>query len=140
MEHSTDKKNKNIDLLDEKILELLRINSRFTNKAIATVINVSEGTIRRRIKSLQERNVISRFTIETTEMKEAIILSRYDPSSKTGILQELKKISARVYEVAGKSDMAIMVSYRNLVELNEFIDRIREIKGIKNTETMIRLK
>ncbi len=73
-------------------------------------------------------------------MKEAIILSRYDPSSKTGILQELKKISARVYEVAGKSDMAIMVSYRNLVELNEFIDRIREIKGIKNTETMIRLK
>ncbi|EQB68491.1 Lrp/AsnC family transcriptional regulator [Cuniculiplasma divulgatum] len=140
MEHSTDKKNKNIDLLDEKILELLRINSRFTNKAIATVINVSEGTVRRRIKSLQERNVISRFTIETTEMKEAIILSRYDPSSKTGILQELKKISARVYEVAGKSDMAIMVSYRNLVELNEFIDRIREIKGIKNTETMIRLK
>lgn len=140
MEHSTDKKNKNIDLLDEKILELLRINSRFTNKAIATVINVSEGTVRRRIKSLQERNVISRFTIETTEMKEAIILSRYDPSSKTGILQELKKISARVYEIAGKSDMAIMVSYRNLVELNEFIDRIREIKGIKNTETMIRLK
>ncbi len=140
MEHSTDKKNKNIDLLDEKILELLRINSRFTNKAIATVINVSEGTVRRRIKSLQERNVISRFTIETTELKEAIILSRYDPSSKTGILQELKKISARVYEVAGKSDMAIMVSYRNLVELNEFIDRIREIKGIKNTETMIRLK
>ncbi len=140
MEHSTDKKNKNIDLLDEKILELLRINSRFTNKAIAKVINVSEGTVRRRIKSLQERNVISRFTIETTEMKEAIILSRYDPSSKTGILQELKKISARVYEVAGKSDMAIMVSYRNLVELNEFIDRIREIKGIKNTETMIRLK
>ncbi|OWP55183.1 MAG: hypothetical protein B2I18_05415 [Cuniculiplasma sp. C_DKE] len=129
-----------MDLLDEKILELLRINSRFTNKAIATVINVSEGTVRRRIKSLQERNVISRFTIETTEMKEAIILSRYDPSSKTGILQELKKISARVYEVAGKSDMAIMVSYRNLVELNEFIDRIREIKGIKNTETMIRLK
>ena len=140
MEHSTDKKNKNIDLLDEKILELLRINSRFTNKAIAKVINVSEGTVRRRIKSLQERNVISRFTIETTEMKEAIILSRYDPSSKTGILQELKKISARVYEIAGKSDMAIMVSYRNLVELNEFIDRIREIKGIKNTETMIRLK
>ena len=43
-----------------------------------------------------------------------------------------------MYEVAGKSDMAIMVSYRNLVELNEFIDRIREIKGIKNTETMIR--
>ncbi len=140
MEHSTDKKNKNIDLLDEKILELLRINSRFTNKAIAKVINVSEGTVRRRIKSLQERNVISRFTIETTELKEAIILSRYDPSSKTGILQELKKISARVYEIAGKSDMAIMVSYRNLVELNEFIDRIREIKGIKNTETMIRLK
>ena len=140
MEHSTDKKNKSIDLLDEKILELLRINSRFTNKAIATVINVSEGTVRRRIKNLQERKVISRFTIETTEMKEAIILSRYDPSSKSNILQELKRISAKVYEVAGKSDMAIMVSYRNLIELNEFIDRIREIRGIKNTETMIRLK
>ena len=139
MEHSTDKK-KNIDLLDEKILELLRINSRFTNKAIATVINVSEGTVRRRIKNLQERNVITRFTIETTEMKEAIILSKYDPLNKTSILQNLKTISAKVYEIAGKSDMAIMVSYRNLVELNDFIDRIMEIKGIRNTETMIRLK
>ncbi len=140
MEPYTDRKKGKIDLLDEKILELLRLNSRFTNKAIATVVNVSEGTVRRRIKLLQQRKVISRFTIETTELKEAIILSKYDPNQKTAILEQLKKISRKVYEVAGKSDIAIMVSYWSLMELNEFIDRIREIKGIKNTETMIRLK
>ncbi|MHB1440621.1 MAG: AsnC family transcriptional regulator [Cuniculiplasma sp.] len=140
MEPYTDKKKGKIDLLDEKILELLRLNSRFTNKAIATVVNVSEGTVRRRVKLLQRRKVISRFTIETTELKEAIILSKYDPNQKTAILEQLKKISHKVYEVAGKSDIAIMVSYWSLMELNEFIDRIREIKGIKNTETMIRLK
>jgi DNA-binding Lrp family transcriptional regulator len=140
MDHYIDKNKGPIDNLDEKIIELLRMNSRFTNKAIGLVLNVSEGTVRRRIKLLEQKKIISRYTIETSEQKEAIVLLKYDSNLKENVLQPLRKISQRVYEVAGKSDIAVLITYRSLIELNDILDRIREIKGIKNTETMIRLK
>lgn len=129
-----------LDGLDEKILEMLRLNSRFTNKAIASVLKVSEGTIRRRIKILQEEKIITKFTVETKDQKEAIVLLRYDFKKKLQVMTSLGKLSARMYEVAGKSDLAIVIAYRSLIELNEAIDGIREIDGVKKTETMIRLK
>ncbi len=136
----TDDKKSEIDALDEKILEMLRLNSRFTNNAIASVLKVSEGTIRRRIRILQEKKVIKRFTIETKDQKEAIVLLKYDFNMKREIMEAISKVSGGIYEVSGKSDLAIVIPYRSLVELNEIIDNIRDIKGIKNSETMIRLK
>lgn len=129
-----------IDNLDEKIIEMLRLNSRFTNRAIASVLKVSEGTIRRRIKMMQDKKVITKFTIETRDQKEAIVLLTYDFKKKSEVMRSLSKISAVLYEVAGKSDLAIVITYKNLMELNELIDNIQEIEGIKKTETMIRLK
>ncbi len=129
-----------IDNLDEKIIEMLRLNSRFTNRAIASVLKVSEGTIRRRIKIMQDKKVITKFTIETRDQKEAIVLLTYDFKKKPEVMKSLSKISAVLYEVAGKSDLAIVITYTNLMELNELIDNIQEIEGIKKTETMIRLK
>lgn len=129
-----------IDTLDEKILEMLRVNSRFTNRAIGLTLKVSEGTVRRRIKMMHEQGVITKFTIEIKDQKEAIVLLRYDFKRKTEVMNSLSKISAVLYEVAGKSDLAMVITYRNLMELNEAIDRIREMSGIRKTETMIRLK
>lgn len=129
-----------IDNLDEKIIEMLRLNSRFTNRAIASVLKVSEGTIRRRIKMMQDKKVITKFTIETRDQKEAIVLLTYDFKKKPDVMKSLSKISAVLYEVAGKSDLAIVITYKNLMELNELIDNIQEIEGVKKTETMIRLK
>lgn len=129
-----------IDNLDEKIIEMLRLNSRFTNRAIASVLKVSEGTIRRRIKIMQDEKVITKFTIETGDQKEAIVLLTYDFKKKPEVMESLSKISAMLYEVAGKSDLAMVITYKNLMELNELINNIQEIDGIKKTETMIRLK
>ena len=41
-----------MDRLDEKIIQILRDNGRISNAEIARDLNVSEGTIRRRIRKL----------------------------------------------------------------------------------------
>ena len=52
-----------IDHLDDKIIEILKKDSRRPFVEIATELNVSEGTIRSRVKKLFEEGVIQSFTI-----------------------------------------------------------------------------
>ncbi len=53
-----------IDEKDKKILEMLRKDSRKPYTEIAEELDVSEATVRKRIESLKENNVIERFTVD----------------------------------------------------------------------------
>lgn len=53
-----------LDAFDRQILDLLAHDARTSNRKIATALGVTEGTIRARIKRLQEENYI-RFTAVT---------------------------------------------------------------------------
>lgn len=52
-----------IDEKDMKILEILRENARTPLTDIATTLGVSESTIRKRVRALEDRGVIKRYTI-----------------------------------------------------------------------------
>ena len=53
-----------LDATDRALVNLLRGDARLTNKAIATKLGVAEGTIRARLKRLQEAQLV-RFTALT---------------------------------------------------------------------------
>lgn len=130
-----------LDDKDNAILTLLKENSRISNMEIARKINTTEGTVRRRIQRLVEERVIKRFTIEINDgKKEAIILARCEPAYMNSILQQIRKKFEKIYEVSGKNDIAIVFEYIDLETLNDNLDIIRSVTGIRNTETLIRLK
>jgi Lrp/AsnC family transcriptional regulator for asnA, asnC and gidA len=52
-----------LDEKDMKILEILRENARTPLTDIATTLGVSESTIRKRVRALEDRGVIKRYTI-----------------------------------------------------------------------------
>jgi len=53
-----------MDIIDQKILELLKENSRMSFNEISENINKTEATVRRRVKKLLEEGIIKRFTVE----------------------------------------------------------------------------
>ncbi|MFQ5560584.1 MAG: Lrp/AsnC family transcriptional regulator [Nitrospinota bacterium] len=53
-----------VDDLDKKILDVLQRNSRLSSRKIATLLNVSPSTVGERIKTLQDKGIIRRFTIQ----------------------------------------------------------------------------
>jgi len=55
---------KKIDLIDLKIIEELKNNSRISFNEISKKIDKTEATVRRRVKKLTEDGVIKRFTID----------------------------------------------------------------------------
>lgn len=53
-----------VDERDEKIIEILRKDSRTPNTEIAEEIGISEAAVRNRIKELKKKGVIKRYTVE----------------------------------------------------------------------------
>lgn len=129
-----------MDELDQKIVEKLRANSRMSNTDIARSLKVSEGTIRKRISKMISSGMIKGFTIVPgNEVLIAIVLVKVDPESSSSVSKELKREFDEVYEWSGTFDFSVRIFAESLDRINIEVDRIRQIEGVLNTDTLIRL-
>lgn len=130
---------------DQRILEILRIDSRKSFVDIGKELGLSESAIRRRIKNLIDDGSISRFTIEENAGKKtsAITLlsvgSTTDTNSISSKLQSITGVKV-IYEITGQYDIAVIISANSINEINSSIDDIRKIEGVSDTDTVIILR
>ena len=126
----------------KNVLELLRQNSRRSNLSIAKELDISEGGVRQHISRLKESGTIQRFTVQTKTAVGAIIGIRTEANTATStISQEIKKEGAlRIFEVAGKYEIVCYLEAESLTEVNDHVEKIRAINGVKGTETLPVLK
>ena len=129
-----------MDSRDRQILEILRQNSRYTNTEIGNIIGVSEGTVRKRIAKMIFSHTIKKFTVETSnDGVDGIVLVRVDLKKAQQVISEIKKKYSEIYEFSGKIDIAVGIHSASLSELNSAVDAIRNLDGVKSTDTLIRL-
>jgi len=134
-----------MDETDKQIIALLKDDSRAGYAEIGGKVGLSEGAVRKRVKTLNEQGVIRKFTVKISlvEGAQAITLLTANPAHPT---QEVsKKIQAipnveTTYEVSGEYDIVAVISGMNMTEVNECIEKIRMVEGIVKTNTMIVLR
>jgi DNA-binding Lrp family transcriptional regulator len=134
-----------MDNIDKEIIKILRNDGRAGYISVGKQIGLSEGAVRKRIKSLSEAGVIRKFTVKigVAEGAEAIALLSVSPSFPT---QEVSKRIQGIqnvettYEVTGEYDIVAVIGGMNVVEVNECIEKIRRVEGITKTNTMIVLR
>ena len=107
---------------DQRILQILRVDSRKSFVEIGKELGLSESAIRRRIKNLIDDGSISRFTIEENSDK------------KTSAITLISLIES------GQYDIAVILSSDSINEINSSIDDIRRIEGVSDTDTVIILR
>ena len=129
-----------MDDADRKILRILKKDARTKYVKIAELIGLTEGAVRRRIRKLVEEGAIKRFTVETTEEFEGIVLVETEPTRTGDVTEKIKKIAPRVFEVSGSYDIAALIQAYTIEELNRKIDEIRDLPQVLNTNTLIKLK
>jgi Lrp/AsnC family transcriptional regulator, leucine-responsive regulatory protein len=134
-----------MDDTDKTIIEILKHDGRATYSDIGKRIGLSEGAVRKRIKTLVDAGTIRRFTVKVglKEGAEAIALLSVNPSLPTSdVSKALKQFSnvETVYEITGEYDIAVTISGLNITEVNECLEKIRRLKGVGNTNTMIVLR
>jgi Lrp/AsnC family transcriptional regulator of lysine biosynthesis len=134
-----------LDETDKQIIRILKDDGRAGYNDIGKQIGLSEGAVRKRIKTLTEAGIIRKFTVKVSvaEGAEAITLLATNPAHPT---QEVSKHIREIpnvetlYEVTGEYDIVAVISGMSVTEVNECIEKIRRVEGIMKTNTMIVLR
>ena len=137
-----------LDNTDMRLLKGLKENARENIASLSKKLGIPRTTVHYRIKKLVEEGVIEKFTVKPNYKKlnlgtTAFILARYDPDAGVNQREVAERIAALdgVYEVhiiAGEWDLLIKVRAPSSEEVGQIVvDRLREIKGVGQTVTMV---
>lgn len=135
---------KKLDRLDCKLIRLLQQDGRMPNNAIAQDLNISEYTVRRRLKRLLDNGIIRIVAVANPidlgfeivgNLKIKIDLKKADQ-----VLNKLKKIDSLIWVAltTGGTDIDVEFVARSLKEFHELIfKKISKIDGVRSTETSL---
>lgn len=136
-----------LDDLDKRILAYLQEDGRITFVTLASYLGVSEGTIRKRIKRLEDHGVLETIGI-SDPMKMgldtvAFIWFKIARHYIESVIEELEQISAVRYLVVttGGHDLVAMVALPSRADLVTLLnEKLAHIEGIVSTETSVVLQ
>ncbi|MCC6030879.1 MAG: Lrp/AsnC family transcriptional regulator [Desulfurococcales archaeon] len=136
-----------LDDIDYAIINLLKNDSRLSIREISKMINRSPSTISERIRKLENRGVIKRYTITIDHGRlgyklNAITLLQVDGAH----IEDVEKMLMTepnvraVYDITGEYDVAIITTFRDSEELDRFIKKMLKNPYIKRSVTNIILR
>ena len=131
-----------MDVIDLKIVEELKEDSRISFNEISQKIGKTEATVRRRVKKLVDEGVIKKFTIEyninSKPKTRATVKVEPDFKEIKRILVELRKIEeiSNIWRLSGDCGLFMMIEIDSIEQFNPLIeDKISQIEGLKIAET-----
>ncbi|MCP5395305.1 MAG: Lrp/AsnC family transcriptional regulator [Sphingomonadaceae bacterium] len=136
-----------LDELDLQLIQALAQDARVSNRKIATELGVTEGTVRGRIKRLQQDGLIAFTAISSFEMAEksrlAFISAQADVERVRDIAQEIGELPLinAVMITMGQFNILAMCLFHELDDLVEIAsDKILALPGVHHVETSIAVK
>ena len=135
-----------MDELDRKIIGILQVDGRASNAKIARQLEVSEGTIRRRLKRLIEDEAIQVVALpEPSKLgynTEAIVGIQVEPGKLEDVANELGRVpeTLNVSVTTGAFDIFAWVALPSPEQLHSFLlGTLGKIPGVKRSETFVTL-
>ncbi len=121
-----------LSLTQKKILKLLAVNCRFSNKDIAKAVGVSPDTVNYQINNLIHKNKISTFFVQfdyrATGFNHSHYLVRVKDMQKIN-MELLKKLECVTFinTSQGKYDLQLIVTFRDALDHEKNIQKINAI-------------
>ena len=138
---------KKIDNIDAKIIRMLQKNGSLSNTDIARALDISEATVRGRLKRLIEEEYIQIVAVSNPYKLgfglTGDIYIKADPGKVDIIIKEIKKIRELWFVVTttGSANINAEFIVRSRKELNDLIhSKIGAIDGILSIETSLILE
>lgn len=137
-----------IDNIDTIILSELANDSSISVPKLAAKINVNTSVVYSRIRRLQSRGLIRRFTIEVNNAALGYTVKvlagiKMDTKKRNHIIQELFKINGvfEVAEVTGRFDILVTAYAKSLDSMHRMVsEKIGRIDGVLSSESFIEMK
>ncbi|GGA41524.1 Lrp/AsnC family transcriptional regulator [Psychrobacillus lasiicapitis] len=135
-----------MDIIDAKILEVLKQNGRSTASDISKKVNLSIPAVSERIRKLEEANVIEQYTVKINREKMgykllAIVFVNIDHTANIQQFREEIILFPEVMEchhMAGEYDYMLKVLVEDTAQLEVFLsEKLKSIRGVQNSNTLI---
>lgn len=135
-----------MDDLDRGILALLGTDARMPVATLARRLKVARSTIQARLERLEGGGTIAGYTLKLGEAARAArirssVLLTVEPRSMAHVLTRLKAIPEveTVHSTSGRFDLLLLVSAPGTAVLDDVLDRIGAMTGVKSSESLIHL-
>jgi len=141
-----------MDDKDEKILDVLKENSKLSTQRISKRTSIPITTVHNRMKKLEEDGVIKKYTVVLDHKKigkpiSAYVLINVDYKLLKQIKQTQHELTKKLKlhpaveeacRITGGTDLIIKTRVKNIDELDDFVTRyLRNVDGVDKTQTMV---
>lgn len=135
------------DALDNKILELLQVDAKQTNKELSGKLNLSVTAVYERIKKLEKEGVIKKYValINKEKIGKAFVafchikLIKHSQDYVVHFEKDVAKLEevTECYHISGDYDYILKVHVSNMEAFREFmVDKLTTINHIGSTHSM----
>ena len=135
-----------MDELDRNIIGLLGADARMSVATLARRLKVARSTIQARLERLETGGIIAGYTLKLGEHARegrlrASVLLTIEPRAQAAILTRLKSIAEieRVHTTSGRFDLLLQIACPNTQVLDQVLDQIGAMTGVKSSESLIHL-
>ncbi|GLQ33877.1 AsnC family transcriptional regulator [Amylibacter marinus] len=135
-----------MDAIDHTIIDALRQNARLPISSLAAQLGMARTTIQTRLSRLESTGIIQGYAvrlgpeIEERQIKATVLL-QLDPKAGAGVVARLKKIPnvEQAFTASGRFDLVLTVGANSTGALDEILDEIGDMQGVKSSESLIQL-
>lgn len=135
-----------MDDLDRGILGLLGADARMSVATLSRRLKVARSTVQARLERLESTGTIAGYTLKLGEaMREgrlrASVLLTIEPRAQAAVLARLKSIAEveKVFTTSGRFDLLIHVACPGTQVLDQVLDQIGALTGVRASESLIHL-
>lgn len=135
-----------LDEIDSELIGLLKKNGRLRNTEIAKALNISESTVRKRLRKLLDGEWIKIVAVgNLAKIVNGVVGNvklKVDKNKVDQVAAELAKLDGLWYIalLAGASDFDLEFSVKTQEELHALLSQINKIEGVREVETSFRLQ
>lgn len=136
--------NERLDAIDRQLLSLLQANAREPAAILARKLGLARTTVVARIARLERESIVAGYGVRLGRLLEEAAVRAYCfisvlPKTPAAVIRELVKMPEveEVSSVSGPYDYLIFLRCETHEQLDELLDRIGLIDGVKQTQTSI---
>lgn len=132
--------------IDQGIIDLLKKDARMTVTKLATELGVSRITIDNHIKALEQNRIITGYTVrlgkeDFNQRVSGWVMIVASANGEEAVIIQLRNMReiVKIFTTNGRWDLAVEIETHSLVEFDQALSKLRQVKGIEETQTSLLL-
>ena len=137
---------KPLDDADKKLLALLGTNARMPVASLAGALGMARTTVQARLERLERSGVIAGYALRLSETHladqiAATVLVQVAARTTPAVIAALRAIPevGTVHTTSGRFDLTIGIRAATTNDLDQLLDRIGALEGVRASESLIHL-